>query len=239
MIKIHVREKEKVIILDLEGNIDINSSNFVETVGWVLKNKKQDIICNFENVNLVDYIGISIIAVAYKNILNHKRRMKICNIKSHLKNLFTLVGLNRVFTYYDNEDEAISGLRDEARIYKILDKKLRRRFKRIPSHSVIEYKQKFSSRPTYFKGKALNLSALGIFLVAKKIFPVGDILTVRLNFKPKPGLIEVDTKVIWLADQQIQPLEYPGMGLEFYKIDSTIQEQIMDFVNKHIARSDS
>ena len=70
---IKIREKENVVILDLEGIIDINSSDFIETVGTVVKNKAKSIICNFEKVEAVDYTGVSVIAVAYKNVLNHTK----------------------------------------------------------------------------------------------------------------------------------------------------------------------
>ncbi|MCK4809666.1 MAG: PilZ domain-containing protein [Candidatus Omnitrophica bacterium] len=235
--RIGVREISGVAILDLKGNIDINASAFIETTGWVLKYKSKDLICNFKEINLVDYIGISIIAVVYKNVLNHKGRMKICNVPSHLKNLFSIVGLNRVFTYYDSEQKAIRNLQEDAKIYEILKRKLRRRFRRIPFRTTIEYKQKFSPGKTFYKGKILNLSAIGIFMVAKKIFSIGEILDTRINLRPEPGIIEVDTKVVWVADRQIQPLEYPAMGLEFYNIDSDKQEKIGGFIDKHLTHS--
>ena len=51
MIKVTTREKDGFVILDLEGNIDINASNLVETVGWVLKYKSRQIVFNFQNIN--------------------------------------------------------------------------------------------------------------------------------------------------------------------------------------------
>ena len=47
--------------------------------------------------------------------------------------------------------------------------------------------------------------------------------------------IEVDAKVVWIADKEIQPLESPAMGLEFYKISGESQEAIIDFVDKNLA----
>jgi len=234
---INIRDKEGVVILDLEGNIDINASNFVETAGWVLKYKSKNIVCNFSRVNIVDYIGISILAVVYKNVLNHKGRMEICSVPTHLKNIFALVGLNKVFKFHSNEEEAIRYLKEEESIYKILKKKRRRRFKRIPFHTIIEYKQKFSSKDLFYKGKILNLSAIGMFIVAKKIFSVGEILSTRINLSPKLGIIEIDARVVWVADKEIQPLEYPGMGLEFYNIDQKIQKEILEFVDRHLTSS--
>ncbi len=234
MVKIKVKEKEGVAILVLEGNIDINAANLVETVGWILRYKTRDIICDLWGVNLVDYVGVSIIAVVYKNILNHKGRMRICRVPQHLRNLFSVVGLDRVFVYYPSEEDALQSLREEEKIFEILSRKLRRRFKRIPLHTVIEYKQKFSSKDTFFKGRVINISAVGVFMVGRKIFSVGDILSTKIYLKPKPGIVEVDTKVVWIADQKFQPLEYPGMGLEFYNIDSEKQKVILEFVDKHL-----
>ena len=87
------------------------------------------------------------------------------------------------------------------------------------------------------KGKIINLSAIGDFIVAKKIFTIGEILTAKIYLEPKPGFIEVDTKVVWVADHDIQPLEYPWMGLEFYNIDDEKQKEIIKFVEKHLASS--
>jgi len=235
--KINTREKGDVVILDLEGSIDINSADFVETVGWALVTKSKNILCNFEGVNLVDYVGISLIAVAYKNILNHKGKMKLSNVPSHVQKLFSIVGLDKVFTYYENEDEAIKSFEEEVLFSHILEQRLRRRFKRIPLHNIIEYKQKYSPKDVFYKGRIINLSAIGVFMAVEKVFSVGEILTTRINLAPAPGVIEVDSKVVWEADSEIQPMESPGMGLEFYNISPKVQEQIIDFVEKHLTHS--
>lgn len=235
--KINIREKGDVVILDLEGSIDINSSDFVETIGWALVTKSKNILCNFESINLVDYVGISLIAVAYKNVLNHKGKMKLCNVPGHVQKLFSVVGLDKVFTYYEAEESAIKSFEEEVLFSHILEQQLRRRFKRIPLHNTIEYKQKFSQKDTYYKGKIINLSAIGVFIAAEKVFSIGEILTTRINLAPKPGVIEVDSKVVWEADNEIQPMESPGMGLEFYNINPQVQEQIIAFVEKHLTHS--
>jgi stage II sporulation protein AA (anti-sigma F factor antagonist) len=235
--KINIREKDNVAILDLEGSIDINASDFVETVGWVLVTKSKNILCNFEGVNLVDYVGVSLIAVAYKNVLNHKGKMKLYNVATHIRKLFSIVGLDKVFDYYENEDDAIIDFKEEQLFSHILEQRLRRRFKRIPLHNTIEYKQKFSPKDIYYKGKIVNLSAIGSFIIAEKIFSVGEILNTRIHLEPSPGVVEIDARVIWEADKEIQPLESPAMGLEFYNITQQAQEIIIDFVEKHLTHS--
>lgn len=65
---IRVREVENVSILDIDGNVDINSSEIIETVGWLINTGKLYILLNLENVDLVDYSGLSVLAIAYKNV---------------------------------------------------------------------------------------------------------------------------------------------------------------------------
>ena len=235
--KVKVREKEKVVILDLEGSIDINAASFVETVGWVLKNKTKDIICNFEGVNLVDYVGISLIAVVYKNVLSHGGRINLYNLPSHITKLFSIVGLNKVFEYYATEEQALAGIKESKSVSQLIKKRLRRKFKRIPLSTDVDYRQKVSQSRLFYKGKIVNLSGDGIFMHADKMFPVGDLMLLHLNLLPEPGTIELEAKVIWLADKELQANDYPGMGLEFCNITTKSQEEIIQFVEKYLTHS--
>ncbi len=222
------------MILDLDGNIDINSSDFIETVGKVLREGNKKIICNMENVNLVDYIGVSVLAIVYKNVINHKGEIKFYNISPHVKKLFSIVGLNKVFECYNTEETALQSFKEEEKIEMIVKKKLRRRFKRIPFRGTVEYKKKFSSED-FYRGRIINLSAIGIFLIGEKIFSIGEILSMRVYLLPQPGIIEVEAKVVWVSSNGISPIEYSAMGVEFYNISNKKQRLIIDFVDKHLA----
>ncbi len=39
-LEIYSREKDGVVILDTRGSIDISASEFIETVGWHIANRK-------------------------------------------------------------------------------------------------------------------------------------------------------------------------------------------------------
>jgi len=233
--KILTRQREGVIILDIEGNMDINASNFVETIGSLLNQGYKNILCNFSQVNLIDYVGVSVIAVACKNVINHKASIKFYNVPFHIKRLFSIVGLDRILECYETEEQALNSFKEDKIILQILKKKLRRRFKRIPIKRDIEYKQKFSQKDSYYKGKILNLSAIGVFVIARKVFSQGELLSCRIRLLPSPEIIEVTAKVVWVADKYLQKEESPGMGLEFYKITPQIQEKIIQFVEKNLS----
>ena len=94
------RESGNITIMDIEGNVDINSSDIVETIGYFLNSGKLNFIMNFENVNMVDYSGLSVLAIAYKNTVNHKGKMKFMHVGPHVIELFKIAKLEYVFEPY-------------------------------------------------------------------------------------------------------------------------------------------
>lgn len=233
MLEINFRRINSIAILDLVGSIDIDAANLIEMVGWCLENGYKDILCNFENINLVDYSGLSVLAIANKDVINHKGRMKFVNIPAHVKNIFCLVYLDRVFEIYLDEEQAIKSFQEDRIISEIQKKQLRRRFKRLPLDIDVEFKLK-SKDEKFSPGKVLNISAVGLLVFAKDTYPLGEILQIKLLLLPKPGLLQLDAKVVWLVDKEVQPQIYPGMGLEFYNFDSQTQKKIIEFVERNL-----
>jgi anti-sigma B factor antagonist len=236
MLDIDFRRVDAVAILDLAGSIDIDSANFIEMVGWCLINGYRDILCNFENVNLIDYAGLSVLAIANKDVVNHKGRIKFVNVPAHVRKLLCLVGLDTFFEIYEDEDLAIKCFEEDRAISEIKKMHLRRRFKRLPLSINIEFKGK-SKDEEFNQGKVLNISAVGLLVFAEKSYPLGEMLDIKLTLLPKPGPIELDAKVVWLVQKELQPQIYPGMGLEFYNLDSLTQKKIIEFVERNLPLS--
>jgi anti-anti-sigma factor len=234
MLEIELRKHGGIAVLDLSGNIDIDASNFIEKIGWCLENGYEDILCNFESVNLVDYAGLSVIAIAYKNALNHKGRMKFLNMPEHIKKVFSLMCLDRVFEIYTDEKSALVSFKEDKVIAEIQKKQLRRRFKRLPLDIGIEFRSKTKEEKGFHKGKVLNLSAVGLLLFTNKTYPLNEILDLRLSLLPKPGVLELQAKVVWHVAKELQPHIYPGMGLGFYNLDSQMQRKIVEFVDRNL-----
>ena len=162
--KIRVRESNKVNIVDIEGRIDINSSDIIETIGWLVKNRKNNVLLNFDKVELVDYSGISILAIAYKNVINHKGKMKLCNVPLHIAELIKLVKLDSVFEIYNTEEDALKTFHYDSPLDDI---KLRRRFKRLDIPIEVEFlprRERAKAKPIWHSAKLLNISGDGVYL---------------------------------------------------------------------------
>ena len=233
MLEIAFRRVESVAVLDLTGNINIDSANFIEKIGWCLENGYPDILCNFENINLVDYAGLSVLAIAFKNVENHKGRVKLLGVPEHIKKIFSLMCLDRIIEICSEEKQAINSFKEDQVISEIKKKKLRRRFRRLPLDIKVEFRAKDKDEE-FSRGKVANLSGVGLLVVADKLYPLNEILDVKLTLSPKIGVLELQAKVAWLVRMELQPQFYPGMGLEFYQFEPGPQKKIVEFVEKNL-----
>lgn len=228
---IRVREADSVSILDIEGNIDINSSDIIETVGWLVNTGKLNIILNLENVDLVDYSGLSILAIAYKNVTNHKGRMKFLHVPLPVIELFKIVRLDSVFDTYVDEESTLKSFYEET-IEKL---QLRRKFKRLDINLTVKYKiLGEQTKPKVFEGKVLNISAAGIYVYSPYTFPLNSLLDLEFSLPNEPSVLEADGRVVWLPDKEIQPHSYPGMGIGFAHLTPEKEKLIIDFIDKNI-----
>lgn len=233
--EIKARRKGNIIILDLGGRIDVNSANFIEAVGQCISEGYYDILCNFEEVDFIDYMGISAIVIAYKEAVNNKGRMRFFNIPAHLKGLFSVAGLDRVIEIYGTEDLAINSLKEDKVIENIKKLQLRRRFKRLPIDIKVELKVKYEKSPVCLEVELLNLSAIGAYIYGCEQFKLGDEVVLSLKLPPKFEEIRLEARVVWLSDKQIQPHLHPGMGIEFYNIPGSVQEKLIEFIERNLS----
>lgn len=233
------RIKGNVVILDLSDVIDVNSANLVEVVGQCVRDGYLDILCNFEEVEAIDYVGVSAIVLAYKEVVNNHGRMKLANIPTHLRNLFSLTGLDRVIEIYASEELALNSFNEDMIIENIKKMQLRRRFKRLPIDIKIDLKNRYDKSATCFKADILNLSAVGAYIYGCDKFKLGDEVIIKFKLPPKNTELQLPAKVVWLCDRQIQPQVYPGIGVEFYNISSAEQAKIVEFIDRNLSLSPS
>lgn len=225
------RDSANVTILDIEGNIDINSSDIIESVAYLLNSGKSNFIFNLENVNLVDYSGLSVLAIAYKNILNHGCKARFINVSAQVVELFKMVKLESVFETYSDEESAIKSFYEESAEMA----HLRRRFKRLD----ISLKAKYwvegpQRRPKIFEGDVVNLSAAGLYIFSRHTFPINSQLEIELVNRGNIKFLSASARVIWVADKELQPHSYPGMGVTFVQLSSENEQLIIDFIDKNI-----
>jgi anti-anti-sigma factor len=228
---VRIRESGNITILDIEGNVDINSSDIIESVGNFLNLGRTNFIFNLENVNIVDYSGLSVLAIAYKNVLNHKGKARFINVPAQVTELFKMVKLESVFETRADEESAINSFFEDSAEFA----HLRRRFKRLDMHLKAKYWVVGSQkRPKVFEGDVVNMSAAGLCIFSKYTFPVNSQLEIELIHRGDIKFMDAAARVIWIADKELQPHFYPGMGVAFVHLSQENERLIIDFIDKNI-----
>ena len=229
--EIRKRFSGDIAILYVSGKIDIDAAEFIEETGHLAREGVKRILCDFSGVTMIDYNGLSILSIAYKNVANQGSALKFCTLPKHIKALFKTTKLDEVFDCFGSEEDATKNFDTTGKVDTL---HLRRRFKRIDVGIPLKYKVGLSTNAKLLKGKALNIGGDGLFILSKNIFPIGQVLYIELSIAGHPKPYTVMGTVIWHADKELQPHSYPGMGVEFTDLDKKSQTEIMDFIDKNV-----
>jgi Tfp pilus assembly protein PilZ len=161
--------------------------------------------------------------------------MKFCNVPVAIRNIFCIAGLDRVIEMYATEEQALNSFQEDKIIEDIKKMQLRRRFKRLPIDIKVELKSKYEKPPVCLKLDLLNLSGVGAFIFGCDKFKLGDEVTLKMKLPPKHKELELEAKVVWIPDKQVQPHSYPGMGVEFVNMPLNTQQELVEFIERNLS----
>jgi anti-sigma B factor antagonist len=107
--KVNVRQREGVTILDLKGKITIGTGDIA------LRNAVQDavnggatqVVINLADVSTIDSSGVGELVSAYTTATNRGARLKLTNLPPKITDVLTITQLITVFDVYESEDEAV------------------------------------------------------------------------------------------------------------------------------------
>jgi len=237
--KVKINYIKDIAVLTIDGRININSSKLIETVGLLLDKGTSKMVLDMHSVDFVDYNGLSVMAITYKNALNNNSTMKLCGISLNIQELLRVVKLDDVFDIYDNLDDALASFKHKAGPANLesVEQPLRRRFIRLDMDIPVTYKlskgvcsHKTSS---LYTGRMENISGAGLFLRSIHMLPPGSEVSVGVLFEKGKEPKYFNGIVMWLADKSLQPELFPGMGIAFTDIPYRLQEEILQFIEKH------
>ena len=238
--KIKINYIKDIAVLTIDGRININSSKLIETVGSLLDKGTSKMVVDMRNVDFVDYNGLSVLAITYKNALNNNSMMKLCGISLNIQELLRVVKLDDVFEIYDNLDDALASFKHKARAVNVeaVEQPLRRRFMRLDMDIPVTYKLSkgvYSHKTgSLYTGRMENISGAGLFLRTIHMLPPGSEVSVGVMLEKDKEPRYFNGVIMWLADKSLQPELFPGMGISFTDISYRVQEEILQFIEKHM-----
>jgi len=88
-----------------------NLSNFQKILNLLLNDNLSTIILDFENVLMIDSATIGYLFKIYKLSLSKDFKLKMISLNSKIFQTLEIMGLERLFDFYDNEKEAVDSLK--------------------------------------------------------------------------------------------------------------------------------
>ena len=108
--KITVRNKGGVSIIDLKGKITIGKGDIAlrEAVHEALDAGARNLLVNLEGVTTVDSSGIGELVSAFTTVTNRGGKLKLLHMPAKVADILQITQLITVFEVFDDEDEAIA-----------------------------------------------------------------------------------------------------------------------------------
>ncbi len=107
--EIETREFEDVVILDVDGEIDLyNAPDLKEHINAQIQNRHFKVIINMDRVSYIDSSGIGALISCLSNLKKHQGGLKIIKITGSVGKVFQLTRLTSFFDVYESEEEARS-----------------------------------------------------------------------------------------------------------------------------------
>jgi len=107
---INKREKENIVIFDVEGEIkrsDVIDVTLHDLVKAVLEEGRRFILLNFEKVGFIDSFGVGEILASYISTHNLGGKLKLTRISKKLFLVFQVTMLTKVLDIFEDEDAAL------------------------------------------------------------------------------------------------------------------------------------
>lgn len=114
-IKVNVRqldgEKRDIVVLDLNGEIDVYTSPKVkETITELIDQGHYSLVINLENVRYIDSTGLGVLIGGLKRVREHSGTVNLVCTNPQIKKIFDITGLVKIFGIYDSEKAACDNL---------------------------------------------------------------------------------------------------------------------------------
>lgn len=106
--QIKERNAGEVIILELSGEIDINTSPEVrQAFDQLIKQQKKKILLNFARVPYIDSSGLATLVEMLQRLKRLDGTLRISNLSEKVQGLFEITKLERLFSIFPAEEEAL------------------------------------------------------------------------------------------------------------------------------------
>jgi anti-anti-sigma factor len=107
--KVNVRQRDGVTILDLKGKITIGVGDVAlrNAVQEAINSGATKVVINLRDVTTIDSSGVGELVSAFTTATNRGVKLSLANLPSKVTDILQITQLITVFDVFDSEDEAV------------------------------------------------------------------------------------------------------------------------------------
>ncbi len=107
--KISVRKKDSVAILDLSGKLmgGPDADVFKETIKNLIAEGYKNVIVNLSKVPWVNSTGLGILIAGYTTLKKEGGSLKLVHVTDRIQSILMITKLGTIFESYSDEEEAV------------------------------------------------------------------------------------------------------------------------------------
>jgi anti-sigma B factor antagonist len=107
--KINVRQREGVTILDLKGKITIGVGDVAlrDAIHEALDAGAKNLLINLQDVTTIDSSGVGELVSSYTTVTNRGGKLKLANLPAKVADILQITQLITVFDVHEDEEEAL------------------------------------------------------------------------------------------------------------------------------------
>ena len=112
MLRMKRKESGGVVIVELTGNLmgPIGSGSFHDFIKRQLGEDHNKVVINLRNVKWANSLGIGMLIGALTSVKNAGGELALTHVTDRIQSVFITTQLNRIFTTFDNDADAIGFL---------------------------------------------------------------------------------------------------------------------------------
>ncbi len=110
--KIQEREQDGITVLEVSGDIDLQSSpKLREVLQAKVKNKCSALLVVMGQVGYMDSSGLATLIEYYQSSRGYQGKLALCSLTPRVKNVFEVARLDQIFRLFSGEPEGVEFLK--------------------------------------------------------------------------------------------------------------------------------
>ncbi|VVB72922.1 STAS domain protein [uncultured archaeon] len=108
-----LREKDlgDIFVIEISGRMDtLNSKDLDAKLNNAIGRNMSKIIIDLTAVDYISSVGLRVLLASLKKQKANKRSLELANLQPFVRGVFKVTGLDKIFTIYSTQEEAIEGI---------------------------------------------------------------------------------------------------------------------------------